>query len=175
MKHHIGLTIDAELLKKIEQMRGLTKRSTFIEYLLRLGINLEVEKRRAEIKSGRGSTYTYTHYMRIIFRQQRRKIAKKLGNPRLLQITFHTLRHWKATMEYHKTKDILYIKEILGHKNINNTQIYVHIEKALFQNAPPEEYHVKIAKTPEEITQLLEAGFEYVCQKDGLAFFRKRK
>jgi hypothetical protein len=27
----------------------------------------------------------------------------------------------------------------------------------------------------EEITQLLEAGFEYVLQKDNLAYFRKRK
>jgi len=35
--------------------------------------------------------------------------------------------------------------------------------------------HVKVAKTQEEITQLLETGFEYVLQKDGLAFFRKRK
>ncbi|MEM2971339.1 MAG: site-specific integrase [Candidatus Bathyarchaeia archaeon] len=104
-----------------------------------------------------------------------KRIARKLGNPRLLQINFHTFRHWKATMEYHKTKDIMHVKELLGHKSIQSTMIYVHIEKALFLNMPPEEYHVKIAKTPEEITQLLEAGFEYVCQKDGLAFFRKRK
>lgn len=41
------------------------------------------------------------------FYVQRRNVAKKLQNPRLLQIHFHTLRHWKATMEYAKTKDIL--------------------------------------------------------------------
>ena len=27
----------------------------------------------------------------------------------------------------------------------------------------------------EEIKKLLEVGFEYVCEKDGLMFFRKRK
>jgi len=27
----------------------------------------------------------------------------------------------------------------------------------------------------EEIKQLLEVGFEYICEKDGLLFFRKRK
>lgn len=27
----------------------------------------------------------------------------KLENPRLLQIHFHTLRHWKATKKYHRT------------------------------------------------------------------------
>jgi hypothetical protein len=45
----------------------------------------------------------------------------------------------------------------------------------LFQNTPLEDFHVKVATTPEEITQLLEAGFEYVLQKDSLAYFRKRK
>jgi hypothetical protein len=49
------------------------------------------------------------------------------------------------------------------------------LSHALFQNAPPEDFHVRIATTPEEITQLLEADFEYVLQKDGLAYFRKRK
>jgi hypothetical protein len=39
----------------------------------------------------------------------------------------------------------------------------------------PEEFHFKIAQTPEEIKGLLEAGFEYVCEKDGLLFFGKRK
>jgi len=85
------------------------------------------------------------------------------------------LAHTKGTGEYHKTKDPFYVKEILGHKNIQSPQIYIHIDRALFQNTPPEEFHVKVAKTPEEITQLLEAGFEYILQKDNLAYFRKRK
>ncbi|MGC9346432.1 MAG: hypothetical protein ACP5ER_06570 [Candidatus Bathyarchaeales archaeon] len=38
-----------------------------------------------------------------------------------------------------------------------------------------EEFHVKVAETAEEIKELLEAGFEYVLQRDGLAYFRKRK
>ncbi|MEM4704020.1 MAG: hypothetical protein QXJ02_03030 [Candidatus Bathyarchaeia archaeon] len=38
MKHHIGLTIDAKLLKQIETIRGREKRSTFIEHLIKLGL-----------------------------------------------------------------------------------------------------------------------------------------
>jgi NAD/NADP transhydrogenase alpha subunit len=34
---------------------------------------------------------------------------------------------------------------------------------------------VRVASTPEEIKSLLEAGFDYVCEKDGLLYFRKRK
>jgi len=53
--------------------------------------------------------------------------------------------------------------------------LYVNIEQAIFHNTPPEEFHVRVAETAEEIKELLEAGFEYVLQKDGLAYFRKRK
>jgi hypothetical protein len=45
-------------------------------------------------------------------------LAYQLQNPRLLREHFHTLRHWKATMEYHRTKDILHVMNVLGHKNI---------------------------------------------------------
>jgi len=33
----------------------------------------------------------------------------------------------------------------------------------------------KAARSAEEMHALIEAGFEYVLQKDGLAYFRKRK
>jgi metal-responsive CopG/Arc/MetJ family transcriptional regulator len=43
MKHHIGLTIDAKLLKEIEELRGREKRSTFIEHLIRLGLKAYIK------------------------------------------------------------------------------------------------------------------------------------
>lgn len=64
-----------------------------------------------------------------LFYDQRKKIAEKLQNPRILKISFHTLRHWKATMEYYKTKDILHVMRLLGHKNIKNTLIYTQLAK----------------------------------------------
>ncbi|MEM3465031.1 MAG: tyrosine-type recombinase/integrase [Candidatus Jordarchaeales archaeon] len=108
------------------------------------------------------------------FKKSREKLAKKLNNPRLLNITFHSFRHWKATMEYHKTKDILHVRELLGHKNIEDTMLYIQVEKTLF-GEENSEFTVKVAKDPKEIQSLLEVGFEYVCEKDGLMFFRKRK
>ena len=50
-----------------------------------------------------------------------------MGNPRLQQIHFHTLRHWKGTMEYCKTKDILHDMQVLGHKRIENTLKHTHL------------------------------------------------
>jgi len=38
-----------------------------------------------------------------------------------------------------------------------------------------DEFIVKTTKDLEEIQALLQVGFEYVCNKDGLTFFRKRK
>ncbi len=105
---------------------------------------------------------------------QRKRAAQKLNNPRIRKISFHSIRHWKGTMEYHRTKDPWYVKKLLGHKSLKTTEVYINIEQALFQEQN-DEFHVKTAQTPEEIKALLEVGFEYVCQKDGIMFFRKRK
>jgi len=108
------------------------------------------------------------------FYNERKRIAHKLGNPRLLKIGLHTFRHWKATMLYHETRDIVLVKEFLGHKTLDVTLLYIQIEKALFRNET-ENFTVKATKEPEEIQALLEVGFEYVCKKDDLMYFRKRK
>jgi integrase len=105
--------------------------------------------------------------------RQRKKLAIKLQNPRLNQITFHTFRHWKATMEYHRTKDILYVMKVLGHKNIKNTLIYTQLLP--FQEE--DSYISKVATDVKEARELIEAGFEYITGEytDGGKIFRKRK
>jgi len=106
--------------------------------------------------------------------KQRRRVAVKLQNPRIEKITHHTLRHWKATMLYHETKDILYVMKFLGHRSIKNTLIYIDLEIACHPHGT-DDYTTKVARTEPEICSLIEAGFEFVLQKDELAFFRKRK
>ena len=113
--------------------------------------------------------------MKQNFRAQRKSIARKLSNPRILQIKLYTLRHWKATMLYHQTKDILYVMKFLGHKNIRNTLTYVTIEATIFGLDDSDEFTVKVAETLKEACELLEAGFEYITDIDGKKIFRKRK
>jgi len=126
-------------------------------------------------KSGE-KIFASADHMRTSFFVQRRRIARKLANPRLLKIHFHTLRHWKATTEQHKTHDPWHVKEILGHKSIHSTEVYIHIEKQLYRNGSnDDEFTVKVATTPKEITALMETGFEYIMTKENLAYFRKRK
>jgi integrase len=113
--------------------------------------------------------------MKGTFIDTRKRLAETLQNPRLLRISFHTFRHWKATMLYHQTKDPYYVQHFLGHKKLTSTEIYINIEHTLFEAGANDEFTVKVAEKPEEIKALLETGFEYVLQKDSLIFLRKRK
>jgi len=112
--------------------------------------------------------------LRTSYDTQRKQTSQKLQSPRILKISFHTFRHWKGTMEYHKTKDIMHVKQVLGHKNINNTMTYINIESALFLSGS-DEWTCKIAHNEQEVTQLIETGFDYVTDIDGHKAFRKRK
>jgi hypothetical protein len=112
--------------------------------------------------------------MKTAYISARKSLAQKLQNPRLLRITFHTFRHWKATTLYHQTKDPYYVKQFLGHKSLSSTEIYINIERTMFESAC-DGFTVKVTESPEEIKALLETGFEYVCEKDNLSFLRKRK
>ncbi|MCD6242294.1 hypothetical protein J7K06_01180 [Candidatus Bathyarchaeota archaeon] len=49
MKICLTVTIDKELFKEIERLRKREKRSTFVEYLLRLGLEKYKREERNEI------------------------------------------------------------------------------------------------------------------------------
>lgn len=104
------------------------------------------------------------------FNRQRKNAAQKLGNPRLLRIHFHTFRHWRATQEYNKTKDIIHVMKLLGHRSITNTMLYTQLVE--FKE---DEYHSAIANNMEEAQKLVSLGFDFVCSHNGLMLFRKRK
>lgn len=76
-------------------------------------------------------------------------------------------------MLYHKTKDPYYVKNFLGHKSLQNTEIYINIEQTLFELGN-DEFTVKATDKPQEVKSLLEVGFEYVCHKGRLVFLKKR-
>lgn len=54
-------------------------------------------------------------------------------------LSVHKLRHTAATLMYQNGVDVRVLKEVLGHENLNTTQIYTHVsneqmEKAMNQN-----------------------------------------
>ncbi len=112
--------------------------------------------------------------MRTSFYLQKKRIVERQANPTLMQIHFHTFRHWKATTEQHKTKDPWHVKMILGHKSIKSTETYIHLEKMLYQQ-PNDQFTVKVADTLEDAVKLMEVGFEFHAEIEGHKLFRKRK
>ena len=104
------------------------------------------------------------------FEEQRKRAAAKLQNPRINAITFRTLRHFRASTLYHRTKDILLVKSQLGHKSLTSTLVYTHLIS--FKD---DDYVCKVATTKEERRNLIENGFTFVAKEDEEWYFRKRK
>jgi len=73
-------------------------------------------------------------------------------------------------MEYHRAKDILYVKQLLGHRNINSTLLYIQLV-----NFESDEFHVRVEKTLKEACEPAKAGFGYFTEMEDVEIFQKRK
>ena len=105
------------------------------------------------------------------YRRLRNALAKKLQDPTIRQIRLYDFRHYYATMLYHKTKDLLHVKARLGHKDLRTTLRYTQ----LLDTLENDEYTCRVATNTKKDTELIESGFEYVTERDGLKINRKRK
>ena len=105
------------------------------------------------------------------YRLHRNQLAERLHKPELKSIRLYDFRHYFATQLYAKTKDILFVKQQMGHKKIETTLVYTQL-----LNTNEEEYTCKTAQNVEQATELIENGFEYTATTpDGYMLFRKRK
>jgi integrase len=109
--------------------------------------------------------------MRTCFGLVRKRAAQTLQNPRLLEISFTTFRHWGGTMIAHYSHgNVLTVKKLLGHKRIENTMKYIHMV-----HFKDDEFEVATATTVEEIKQLVAVGFEKIDEMKGIHVFRRPK
>ncbi|MCW3994490.1 MAG: tyrosine-type recombinase/integrase [Candidatus Bathyarchaeota archaeon] len=105
--------------------------------------------------------------------RQKTALSKKLQNPRLKQIHFHTLRHFYATKLFNETKNLILVKQKLGHRNINSTMVYTHIVEF---DEESQNYHHATAKDDKEAGELIDNGWTYICTTpQKIMMFRKRK
>jgi site-specific recombinase XerD len=70
-----------------------------------------------------------------IGKEQVRNIVEKAMKELGIKGTPHTLRHSFASIMYQQTKDIRLVQELLGHKSIESTQIYAHINSESVRKA----------------------------------------
>lgn len=78
-------------------------------------------------------------------------------------------------MEYHYPKDIMHVKEFLGHREIDNAMLCIQLDKSLFNNLPDDNFVIRATQTKEEAIELGEVGFEPFVFIEGGQLFRKRK
>jgi integrase len=110
-------------------------------------------------------------YMGKIWRRTRNKLAEKLQQPELRKTPLRNLRHKFATRTYDKTKDMFFTMQQMGHSKFETTLFYAQLLH--FENE--EEYTCKTATNLKEATDLIEHGFQYITEMDGVKIFRKRK
>jgi len=106
------------------------------------------------------------------FARMRQRAIHKLGNPELRKIDFYTFRYWRATMEYRRLHDFGAVMILLGHKLLKYVLLYAQLSGAYDPNGG---YVCKEAFTRQEAKKLIEDGFEYVMEKEGVSLFRKLK
>ena len=105
------------------------------------------------------------------YRQHRNRIAEKLNEPSLRTVRLYDFRHYYATMLYYRTKDILLVKQQLGHKKVETTLIYTQ----LVNFSEEGEFYSATATAIEDFRKLVEQGFKYVTDMESVKIFRKRK
>lgn len=59
---------------------------------------------------------------------------------------------------------------MLGHKNVQNTDLYTHLV-----DFKDDQYYSAVAKTMQEAQKLVEDGWEYLFDMDDVKMFRKPK
>jgi len=130
--------------------------------LLKIHITKKNLKQKNKIYNGKSSNLSanYRHY--------RNRIAKKYNKPELKQIQLYDFRHFKASKEYHIHRNLLYVKEVLGHKDTRSTERYISLYNE--QNIT---WIPVVAETDEEIKQAIQKDCILVCQTNGKIYFKK--
>ena len=107
------------------------------------------------------------------FHERMKRLSKIHDNPRFEKIHLHTFRHCKALREYHKTKDLLHVMDVLGHTRIETTYRYVRLYKQIYGDSEPNKFITKIASTKEQRCEMINDGWDLV-DKDGEDWYFRR-
>ena len=109
--------------------------------------------------------------MQSCFLQVRKRAARVLLNPRLLEIHFTTFRHWGGSMiAYYTHGNVLTVQKLLGHKSIKNTMKYIHMI-----HFKDDEFETATATTVQESEELAAVGFEKFDEFKGIHIYRRPK
>ena len=102
------------------------------------------------------------------YRHYRNRIADEYDMPELKQIQLYDFRRFKASKTYHLTNTLLLVKQLLGHKHVEQTEHYISLfdEKSMT-------WIPVIAHNQAEIEQAIKDDCILVCQAEGITYFKK--
>jgi len=112
---------------------------------------------------------------RVSFSKRMERLARLTSNNRYRKIHFHTFRHVFALRTYHRIKDALIVKTLLGHKSLMTTQRYLEIYAQIYGTDQPDQFVTKIAATKEERINLINDGWTFIKNDGDDWYFRKPK
>lgn len=110
--------------------KGNKERFVYFGASCRKAINLYLEERNQKILTDNRALFGSRNGNRISVEAVHRLVKKALLKAGLdsAQFSAHKLRHTAATMMLSGGVDVKTVQEVLGHENLNTTQIYTHIE-----------------------------------------------
>ena len=104
----------------VRKTKGENERIVFLHDNLKKGLDVYGIKQGLILVSDRNKKYDDRSIQQIV-----KNAAKKAGISK--KVSPHTLRHSFATHLLEAGADIRYIQKLLGHKNLQTTQIYTHV------------------------------------------------
>lgn len=110
--------------------KGDKERFVYFGSACRKAIDIYLEERNEKVLSDNRALFGSRDNNRISVTAVHRLVKKALLRAGLdsTQFSAHKLRHTAATMMLSGGVDIKTVQEVLGHENLNTTQIYTHIE-----------------------------------------------
>ena len=110
---------------------------------------------------------------RRLFERYRKRIALTHAESNVGKIHFHSLRTWRATMEYLKTRDLEAVMGLLGVTNPVHARRYIRIAQAI--SLREDDYVTARATNADEAEELVREGFNFVTEIQGVQIFRKER
>ena len=120
------------------------------------------------IFGGTPEKYSYS------FQRLKTMLAKRLNDPSTKRIRLYDLRHkfCMDTIEKFPQQPFL-IMYTMGHKHLNTTEHYVHIQEYIKAITTNGKYLTATASTVEQAIPLIEQGYIQAAEFDGIKIFKK--
>ena len=127
----VGLNISDVYEDRIRVIgNGNKERFVYFGSACRKAIDAYMEERKDKVLTDNRALFGSRNGNRISVTAVHRLVEKALKQAGLdsTQFSAHKLRHTAATMMLSGGVDVKTVQEVLGHENLNTTQIYTHIE-----------------------------------------------